>query len=326
MSNFTPLSGYPYASQDPLPHGDVNDLSEDIVKAHNADEGSDHAPTGESAWSGAMGFGWAFANAFPFSGALDVTDGLVLDSATSGSVVYGSLVSVDVRGPWTLKGASGAPGSFNAESTTVSTWLSGSTQTIASGATWNLTGAGLVRGILTIRASGGPGSLVIEAGTTNPIAGALQILATATVIYTAGSAISGTTTDSRTTTRTGLTTLSGSSARTAHRAVSVLADANADMTVAFDRYELPTTQAGNRIFTLRHTGTVPTEGQRIKVTRIFTGAPSAFTAKMVREDATILFSFYNSMAGDAEFEFKSGVWVPIHGYQTLVSASGFYDL
>ena len=333
MANHDPLTGYPYGAKAPFPHGSANEASERIVKSHNADEGSAHAPTGTSAWSGAMGFGWSFADAFPFAGDLDVTDGVTFDAPSSGSIIFGKLVAVDVRGPLSFKaGTAGAPGSAQWESGTSATFLSGSSLTLASGATMALTGNTTVRGSLTIKASGGPGSLVIEAGTTNQLAGTLQILSTAIVSHTAGSQLTGTTEDARTTTRSGATTrtarttLSGATARTAHRAVEVLADADADMTVAFDRYELPTTQAANRVFTLRHTGTVPVIGERIRVTRIFTGAPSAYTAKMVREDATILFSFYNSMAGDAEFEYTAGGWKPIAGYQTLVTSSGFYDL
>lgn len=331
MANHDPLTGYPYGAKAPFPHGSANEASERIVKSHNADEGSAHAPTGTSAWSGAGGFGWTFADAFPFVGEVSVDGaGLTIVAASSGFVSLGALVALDVHGPTTFK--TGGASLAQWESGATATFLSGSSFTLASGATMALTGNTTVRGSLTIKASGGPGSLVIEAGTTNQLAGTLQILSTAIVSHTAGSQLTGTTEDARTTTRSGATTrtarttLSGATARTAHRAVEVLADADADMTVAFDRYELPTTQAANRVFTLRHTGTVPVIGERIRVTRIFTGAPSAYTAKMVREDATILFSFYNSMAGDAEFEYTAGGWKPIAGYQTLVTSSGFYDL
>ena len=104
-----------------------------------------------------------------------------------------------------------------------------------------------------------------------------------------------------------------------------LTDADADLTVDADRYDCPATQAANRTYKLRHTGTAPKEGERIKVTRIFETAPPAHSVSVIREDGTVLMKFANSRAGDAEFEFASGRWVPIHGYQTLVGTSGIYD-
>ena len=190
MSNFTAPGGYPYGSKDPFPHVDLNAIIESLLKAPNADEGSAHAPTGSLDWSGASGFGFAFADAFPFAGDLDVTDGLTLDAPTSGSVTFGELVALDVRGPLTLVTGFGA--ALQLQDGVVATWLSGSSITLASGATANLTGATVVRGTLTIKDSGGPGSLVVEAGTTNPIAGLFSFLSTSESRYTAGSALTGT--------------------------------------------------------------------------------------------------------------------------------------
>lgn len=192
MGNFVPLPGYPYANKDPLPHGDVNTLSEALVKAHNADEGSDHAPTATSTWSGSMGFGWSFADAFPLDGEVDVSAGLVLDAAVSGSVVFGKLVAVDVRGPLTFKQSpGGAPGSAQWESGASATFLASSTLTLASGATASLTGTTNVRGPFTIKA-GASGQLIVEAGTTNLIAGLCDFLATSEQRFTAGSKLTGT--------------------------------------------------------------------------------------------------------------------------------------
>ena len=327
MSNFAPLNGYPYGLKDPFPSTAANEASEALEKTVNASDGSAHAPTAAIEWSGASGGGFEFSDAFGLSGDVDVSAGLTLDAASSGVVTFGKFVAVDVRGPVTFKASpSGAPGSFAVESGASGTWQSGSTLTIASGATLNLTGSGYVRGQLTIKASGGPGSLTIESGTTNPCAGLFYVLTGGELRFQSGATVTGTVTDSTTRTRTGLTTMSGTGARVAHREVVQLTDADADLTVEADRYDLPATQAANRVYTLRHTGVVPTIGQRIRVTRIPTAAPSAHTAKMVREDSTIVFSFYNSKMGEAEFEYTSGGWKPIAGYQTDAAASGFYDL
>lgn len=203
MANHDPLTGYPYGAKAPFPHGSANEASERIVKSPNFDEGSSHAPTGDIALSGSMGHGLAFADAFPFAGDLDVTDGVTFDAPSSGSIIFGKLVAVDVRGPLSFKaGTAGAPGSAQWESGASATFLSGSSFTLASGATMALTGNTTVRGSLTIKASGGPGSLIIEAGTTNPIAGLAQFLSTSEQRFTAGSKLTGTIEVSGTTTIT----------------------------------------------------------------------------------------------------------------------------
>ena len=327
MSNFPQLPGYPYGLKDPFPSDAANQASESLEKTVNAADGSSHAPTDMIAWSGASGGGFEFSDAFGLSGDADVSAGLTLDAPVSGSVIFGKLVAVDMRGPLSFKASpGGAPGSAAWESGASATWQSGSTLTLASGSTFNLSSAGYVRGQLTIKASGGPGSLVLENGTTNTCAGLLFVLSGGELRFQSGATETGTVTDSTTRTRTGLTTMSGDAARTAHREVVQLTDADADLTVEADRYDLPATQAANRVYTILHTGVVPTIGQRVRVTRIPTSAPSAYTAKIAREDGTILFSFYNSKMGDSEFEYTAGGWKPIAGYQTDAVASGFYDL
>ena len=326
MSNFPQLPGYPYGLKDPFPSDAANQASESLEKTVNAADGSSHAPTDMIAWSGASGGGFEFSDAFGLSGDADVSAGLTLDAPVSGSVIFGKLVAVDMRGPLSFKASpGGAPGSAAWESGASATWQSGSTLTLASGSTFNLSSAGYVRGQLTIKASGGPGSLVLENGTTNTCAGLLFVLSGGELRFQSGATETGTVTDSTTRTRTGLTTMSGDAARTAHRAVVQLTDADADLTVDADRYDCPATQAANRTYKLRHTGTAPKEGERIKVTRIFETAPPAHSVSVIREDGTVLMKFANSRAGDAEFEFASGRWVPIHGYQTLVGTSGIYD-
>ena len=327
MANFTNPHGGAYGLKDPFLHEELNLLIDQLLQAPNFDEGSSHAPTGDIALSGTFGHGFVFAEMFPFAGELDVSAGLTLDAPVSGAVIFGKLVAVDMRGPLSFKASpGGAPGSAAWESGASATWQSGSTLTLASGSTFNLSSAGYVRGQLTIKASGGPGSLVLENGTTNTCAGLLFVLSGGELRFQSGATETGTVTDSTTRTRTGLTTMSGDAARTAHRAVVQLTDADADLTVEADRYDLPATQAANRVYTILHTGVVPTIGQRVRVTRIPTSAPSAYTAKIAREDGTILFSFYNSKMGDSEFEYTAGGWKPIAGYQTDAVASGFYDL
>lgn len=152
MPNFTPTPGAPYSSEDPYPHQAANAVSESIVKAHNADEGSAHAPTGVSAWSGAIGFGWTFADGFPFSGDLDVTGGITLDTATTGPIIFGTLVQLRVYGGLTIKTPLGG---ITLETGTICTMNAGSTT--------NLNGATVVRGVMTIeKTGGGPGSVEVE--------------------------------------------------------------------------------------------------------------------------------------------------------------------
>ena len=320
MSNFPQLPGYPYGLKDPFPSDAANQASESLEKTVNAADGSSHAPTDMIAWSGASGGGFEFSDAFGLSGDADVSAGLTLDAPVSGSVIFGKLVAVDMRGPLSFKASpGGAPGSAAWESGASATWQSGSTLTLASGSTFNLSSAGYVRGQLTIKASGGPGNLTQEVGTTMNFNGAIVVGNAATITYTSGAEVNGLIT------RKGTEVRDGTTARTAHRAVVQLTDADADLTVDADRYDCPATQAANRTYKLRHTGTAPKEGERIKVTRIFETAPPAHSVSVIREDGTVLMKFANSRAGDAEFEFASGRWVPIHGYQTLVGTSGIYD-
>lgn len=163
MSNHTNPHGAPYTEGERVLYTELNALIDAIIASPNFDAGSSHAPTADIALSGSMGHGFAFADAFPLSGNASVVSGLVLDAVGSGSVIFGKLVAVDVRGPLTFKAlTAGAPGSAQWESGASATWASGSTLTLATGATANLTGITLVRGSITIRKSGGPGSLIVE--------------------------------------------------------------------------------------------------------------------------------------------------------------------
>ena len=246
------------------------------------------------------------------TGTADITLSVVTNVATLtvGSGAVAKILAggaLDVFGALTLKDASG-PGSITAEDNTTITMLDGSTLTAAAGSTVNLTGATVVRGSLPIESSGGPGSLVIEASTTSQNAGTIQHLATSSQVYTSGAALSGVVADGRTTTRTGKTTRTGASARQAEREGRLLADASEDVTVEDDVVQVRQTMTGTHAYTLRHTGTVPTEGEWIRAYRSGTSTPSAHSANFVREDSTVVFTFHASKQGWAWFRFDGFVW------------------
>ena len=245
---------------------------------------------------------------------LDGTGGDILMKVAAGvatiEVESGAVVQVDAGGALDVYGSatfkSGGSGQW--ESGSNATFLSGSTVTFASGSTVNLSGATAVRGTITIKLSGGPGSIVFEAGTTSINAGTMSHLATSVNSYTSGSEESGTVTDSRTTSRTGKTTRTGSGARVAQRTPRLLADSNEDVTVDDDTVRVRQTLTGIHVYTLRHTGTVPTAGERIHSYRSGTTTPSAHGATFAREDGTILFSYAASKQGYATFEFDGTDW------------------
>ncbi len=246
------------------------------------------------------------------TGSADITLAVVTNVATLtvGSGAVAKILAggaLDVYGSLTLKDASG-PGSITAEDNTSITLLDGSTLTAAAGSTVNLTGATVVRGSLTIKDSGGPGSLVIETGTTSQNAGTIQHLATSINSYTSGAEETGTVTDARATSRTGKTTRTGAGAREARRTARLLADASEDVTVADDSVRVRQTMTGIHVYTLRHTGTVPTAGERIHSYRSGTTTPSAHGATFVREDSTVVFSYAASKQGFATFEFDGSDW------------------
>ena len=177
-----------------------------------------------------------------------------------------------------------------------------------SGLTFILSGSTVVRVSLTIKASGWPGSLLIEASTSSQNAATIQQLATSSQVYTSGAALSGVVADGRTTTRTGKTTRTGASARQAEREGRLLADASEDVTVEDDVVQVRQTMTGTHAYTLRHTGTVPTEGEWIRAYRSGTSTPSAHSANFVREDSTVVFTFHASKQGWAWFRFDGFVW------------------
>lgn len=329
MSNFTNPHGGPWGLKDPFLHTELNAIVEQLLMAPNFDQGSAHAPTGDVALSGSMGGGFLFDDLFPFRGELLVDDGLVLDASGVGAGFLSITQNVpfDLHGPVTFYGTS----SLTWQSGTSSVWLSGTTITMASGSTTNLSGAVNVRGTMTFKstANGGPGILNFE--TTSQLnfgANAEALISSndwtwnsiSKQTYVAGAEVAGVFT------RTGRTTWSGSNARDQHRPAIDLPNANADVTIEADTYAVPLTITANRTYTLRHTAPyAPGAGERIRVYRTGTSTPSAFTAKFEREDGTIVFSFYNSTQGFAEFEFKGGAWVLVAGWQGAGPATGYYD-
>lgn len=303
---------------------------DDYSLAIDGDAGGTYAPT-TAIVIGGSGVTLSGAN-HHVSGTLTVDSLAVISVASGGSITVtsGGLAKIlaggelDVYGTLTLKNTSG-PGSIVAENNTTITLASGAALTASSGSTVNLTGTTNVRGAAVIKASGGPGTYTLEATCTEYLSGETQHLATATDVYLAGSASSGSHEDNRTITRQGLTTLSGSSARTAYRANAAAPDSDSDMTVAYDRYSLPTTQAADRVYTVRHTGTVPTTAQRIIISRMNPSTPSAFKAEIKREDGTVIFTFYASREGFVWLEWNGLAWVPIMSSQYATGTnSGIY--
>ena len=152
--------------------------------------------------------------------------------------------------------------------------------------------------------------------------------------YSSGASIAGVIANSATiaqsgaVTNTAKTTQSGAGGRFAWRPIVTLSSStDSDITVADgDVFAIPAVLSGNRQYTLRHTGTVPSIGERKRVFRTSQTTPSAHTAKLMREDATIIFSFYVSREGFADFEYTSGGWVVTGGAQYATSTeSGYYD-
>lgn len=229
--------------------------------------------------------------------------------------------ALDVYGGLTLKNTSG-PGSLTAEANTLISLSSGATMTAASGSTVNLTGDANVRGTLTIKASGGPGSLVQENGTATIFGGAVSLASTAIITYSSGAEVNGLIT------RKGAEVRDGSSARTAKRPIVTLsASADGDITVAADDYRVPQTLTGSRVYTIRHTGTVPKVGEEIWVYRTGTTTPSAHTAQIAREDGTVIAAFFNSKQGSFRLVFDGTDWQCVGGgqYASGDTDCGYYD-
>lgn len=332
MAAFSKANSAGWAVNERLTSVQMNALDGDHVKAPNlVDGGATYSPTDPVIVAGAgihvSGTGWRVLSAAN----LIVNTGGFITIGSGGTatlrVLSGALAQIqaggalDVAGSLTLK-TTGA-GSFTAETGTTATWNSGSTATFATGSTVNLSGTTNVRGAVTFKstANGGPGSLVFESDASALISStAITWAGTSVQTYVAGATVAGVHT------RTGRTTYSGSSARNQYRSILALsASADGDITVATDRAKIPLVLTGNRLYTLRHTGTVPTEGERLYVYRTGTTAPSAHTAKIITEGSLILFSFYNSRQGFAEFEFNGASWECVGGFQSVVGTSGYYD-
>lgn len=159
MANFPQLPSYPWGLYTPIPHGDVNTASEQMVKTVNASDGSSHAPTGDIAWSGANGHGFAFSvpNPLPFHGYLDPSAGLYFK--VGGFVRFDAAVALDVFGPVTFyTGASPV-----VQTGTHFAFSAGSHLDVNGEA--NLNGATNIRGAVLFRstANGGPATVGVEA-------------------------------------------------------------------------------------------------------------------------------------------------------------------
>ena len=321
--NLTKPASYPYGLKAPVPHDELNEICEQYSKAPNADDGSAHAPTADIEWSGAGTGGFSFdtTDPFPFYGYLDVRSGLRFTAPVSGQVRFNDTVAIDIFSTnMTLQSgalltlASGAQISVS----------SGATVTHASGSTTNLTGAVNFRGAVIFKstANGGPASLTLESDVPVAVGTSAWTWQAASVqTYLSGATVAGPYA------RTGRTTWSGTGARQQHRAVEVLdGTADADITVEHDRYQIPLTLTGNRVYTVRHTGVVPTIGERVRVFRMGNALPSAHLAAIENEAGTVLFKFYISRMGFVVLEYTSGGWIPVESAQYATSTnSGIYD-
>ncbi len=350
MSHFQYFVGW----TDPVPDGHTPNGTEytllwkQVYRAINGDEGGTWAPSAfiTIGGSGLQLTGTAHSIAasarlnVESTGEIRIKDGATLRlDGTSGDILFqvisnvgtitaqtGTLIKVeaggalDVYGGLTLK--SGGFSSLTVESGSLISVSSGGTITAASGSTVNLTGTTYVRGSLTIKASGGPGSFTQENGTAAIFQGAVSLASTAIITYSSGAEVDGLIT------RKGAEVRTGNSARTAKRpTVTLSGSADGDITVVADDYRVPQTLSASRTYTVRHTGTVPLEGEEIWVYRTGTTAPSAHTALIAREDGTVIAAFYNSRQGWFRLKFDGADWQCLGGgqYASGDTGCGYYD-
>lgn len=193
MANHTNPHGGPFASKDPFLFTELNDLIDAVIASPNFDEGSSHAPTDDIALSGSMGGGFLFDDLFPVRGDIDVTDGLIIDAASSGFVRFTERAAIDVFSTLTIKAVSGSegPGAVVWETGSSATFNGLSTLTVGTSATFNCTGPANFRGLVRFlsTANGGPASvqfqtdtlLQIDAGSTVNISTALLAMKTGSI-------------------------------------------------------------------------------------------------------------------------------------------------
>lgn len=331
-----------------VPSTDWSYVVSSLFKSINGDEGGTWAPSAFLTIGGSGLQLTGTAHSIAASARVSVASTGEIRVLSGGSMSIRSGGAFDVYGAASLKSG----GNLTAESGSTLTLSSGATITAASGSTTNLSGTTLVRGAMTIRASGGPGTLNVETGCTTTFeAGSLlnvytslaKVQSAGQVSWLNGSFLvsevsasaawlgSWTFGAASSVTFTAGATMSGTlacSARLARRAIVTLSSSSdVDITVADgDTFAIPAILSSNRQYTLRHTGTVPVVGERMRIYRLSQTTPSAHTAKIMREDSTIIFSFYVSREGFADFEYTSGGWVVTGGAQYASGAtSGYYD-
>jgi len=251
--------------------------------------------------------------------ALKVVSGVALLDVESGAAIrIKSGGSLDVLGALAVKDGA----TLTAEDGSVITISSGAIFTAADGSTVNLSGTTNVRGAFVLKASGGPGSFTQEAGTTALFQGDTVFSGASSITYNSGAEVNGLIT------RKGTEVRDGTSARTVHRPYYTLPNADADITIAYDSYKIPQSLSTSRVYTVRHTGTVPQAGERIRIFRIGPTTPTTSLAspQIVREDSTILFAFYTERQGWVDLEFDGSDWQVIGGAQYASGAnSGYFD-
>ena len=159
-------NAYPAGWVSPVPAGHVPGLVEyellwdQLYAAINGDAGGTWAP---SAFITVGGSGFEFTGT-----GHSIAASARVSVASTGEirVLSGGFLSVRSGGAFDLYGAGSikSAGNLNAESGSTLTLASGAAMTAASGSTVNLSGVTAVRGAMTIKASGGPGTLNVETG------------------------------------------------------------------------------------------------------------------------------------------------------------------
>jgi len=129
-------------------------------KLANFTDGSTHAPS-DFVEVGGSGFKLTgTGHIVPTSARLSASGEIKILSGGVATIASGG--AIDIFGGGTVQ----STGSLAWVSGATATFQSGSTCNQNSGSTWNLSGSLLVRGTLTIKAASGPGSLIVEAGTS----------------------------------------------------------------------------------------------------------------------------------------------------------------
>ena len=229
-------------------------------------------------------------------------------------VKSGALAQINNGGFLNVYGAltliSSGPGTFTAQMGTTTTFNSGATVVFNNSDNTVNSNFKIASGAF----------LTVQSGGTLTLTGNMSVGGASTITFANGGVVAGIVT------RTGVEIRSGTSGRTAYRTAYALPNADADCTVDYDRYAVPLTITASRVYTVRHTGTVPRVGERIKFSRTGTTSPSAtYAVSISREDGTVIFLFGAQRQGFCEVEWDGSSWVLIAGVSVASGTSGCYN-